>query len=150
MLAFMQHINKASSHSGASEARHPLADERYIALTTYTRAGTPKSVPVWPVDAGDGRLGFVTSSHTWKVKRLRNDPRVQLRPSDSRGRPKADGQVTTGIAEVVLGEQFEAVNLGVKQKYGYQLKLINLLHALPGAKTGHPNDAAVIITVDQP
>jgi uncharacterized protein len=125
-----------------------LAEEKYVALTTYKKDGTPKSVPVWPVDAGDGRVGFITSSQTWKVKRIVNNPRVELQPSDSRGRVKENTEPIPGTAEVVAGARFDALNAKVKTKYGFQLKIINFMHALPGSRTGHRNDRAVIVTLD--
>ena len=57
-----------------------MADERYIALITFRRDGTPKRTSVWPVDAGDGRIGFITSSKTWKAKRIGNNNRVAVQP----------------------------------------------------------------------
>ncbi|VAW06318.1 hypothetical protein MNBD_ACTINO02-2915 [hydrothermal vent metagenome] len=125
-----------------------LADERYVALTTFKKDGTPKPVPVWPVDAGDGRVGFITSSHTWKVKRMLNNANVQLQPSNARGQVKDGTEPVAGTAKVVNGATFEAMNKKVKKKYGYQLKIINFMHGIPGAKTGHANDRAVIITLD--
>jgi len=125
-----------------------LAGEKYVAFTTYRRDGTAKPVPVWPVDAGGGRVGFVTSSKTWKVKRLANNARVELQPSDSRGRVKKNTEPISAIAEVVEGSEFEAMSAKVKKKYGYQLRIINFFHALPGSRTGHRNDCAVIVTLD--
>ena len=127
---------------------HDLAKERYVALTTYRKDGTPKLAPVWPVDAGDGKVGFITSSETWKIKRLKNNSGVTLQASDSRGRLKDGTVAVSGAARVVAGSEFEAVKQAVKEKYGYQLRIINFMHALPGAKTGHPNDRAVIVTLD--
>ena len=127
---------------------HDLAKERYVALTTYRKDGTPKLAPVWPVDAGDGKVGFITSSETWKIKRLKNNSGVTLQASDSRGRLKDGAVAVSGTATVVAGSEFEAVKQAVKEKYGYQLRIINFMHALPGAKTGHPNDRAVIVTLD--
>ena len=128
---------------------HDLAKERYVALTTYRKDGTPKLAPVWPVDAGDGKVGFITSSETWKIKRLKNNSGVTLQASDSRGRLKDGTVAVSGAARVVAGSEFEAVKQAVKEKYGYQLRIINFMHALPGAKTGHPNDRAVIVTLDE-
>ena len=125
-----------------------LADEKYVALTTYKSDGTAKVVPVWPVDAGGGRVGFVTSSKTWKVKRLANNARIELQPSDSRGRVKKDSEPISGTAQVVEGAEFDVLSAKVKQKYGYQLRIINFFHALPGSRTGHRNDRAVIVTLD--
>ncbi len=126
-----------------------LASERYVALTTFTGTGTAKRTPVWPVDAGDGRVGFVTSSDTWKIKRIRNDQRVTLQPSNAKGTVRDGSREICGIAEVVVGARFDELRSKVKAKYGYQLRVIELLHAIPGSRTGHPNDCAVIITLDE-
>jgi len=126
-----------------------LADEKYVAFTTFRKDGTPKPLPVWIVDADEGRLGFITASTTWKVKRLTNNPRVEVQPSDSRGRVKPDSQPTSGTAEVITGSGFEAMKAKVSDKYGFQLKLINFIHSLPGKRTGHQNDCAVVITLDE-
>ncbi len=125
-----------------------LADAKYLALTTFKKDGTPRLVPVWPVDAGEGRVGFITSSETWKVRRIANDARVELQPSDARGRVKENTEPISGTAQVVDGADFDAMNVRVGAKYGFQLKLINLFHSLPGRRTGHSNDRAVIVTLD--
>jgi len=125
-----------------------LAGEKYVAFTTFKKDGTPKVVPVWPVDAGKGRVGFITSCTTWKIKRLAANSRVELQPSDSRGRAKADTEAVSGSAEVVTGAEFEAMKAKVSQKYGFQLKLISFIHSLPGRRTGDHNDCAVVITLD--
>lgn len=127
---------------------NPLAQQRYVALTTFTRDGTRKCTPVWPVDAGDGRLGFVTSSRTWKAKRINNDSRVEVQPSDAKGRPLENSSPAVGSAVLVIGDAFESMHRSVKAKYGYQLRIINMLHALPGRRTGYPNDCAVLISLD--
>ncbi len=125
-----------------------LTGERFVALTTFTRDGTPKTTPVWPVDAGGGRIGFITSSQTWKVKRINNDSHVLVQPADGKGRVREDSRAMSGSAEVVLGDAFESLNHKVKSKYGFQLRVVNILHALPGRKTGHRNDCAVVISLD--
>ena len=127
-----------------------LADEKYVSLTTFKKDGTPKPGPVWPVDAGDGRVGLITSSESWKVKRLANDDRVELQPSDSRGRAREDTTPVAGSAQVVAGSEFDAIHAKVREKYGYQLPLINGLHAFQRLirRGGHDSDRAVIITLD--
>jgi PPOX class probable F420-dependent enzyme len=137
-------------HTNATAATSSdlLADERYIALTTFTLDGTPKSVPVWPVDAGDGSIGFITSQQTWKVKRISNHSRVEVQPCDAKGRVREGTQALSASAQVVVGAPFEALQSKVTAKYGYQLRVINFLHALPGRRTGHRNDCAVVISLD--
>jgi PPOX class probable F420-dependent enzyme len=127
-----------------------IADEKYMAFTTFKRDGTPKPGPVWPVDAGEGRVGFITSSQSWKIKRLANNPRVELQPSDARGRVKDGTSPRTGTATVVTGAEFEAVHAKVRQKYGFRLTLINGFHAMQRLvrRGGDEQDCAVIATLD--
>lgn len=127
-----------------------IAEERYIACTTFKKDGTPKPSPVWPVDVGGHQIGFITSSTSWKIKRLRNNNRVDLQPSDYRGNPTEGSRTVSGTAVVVEGPAFAEVNTAVSKKYGVQLKIINFLHFLPGliGKDGHKSDCAVIITLD--
>ncbi|MDH3753653.1 MAG: PPOX class F420-dependent oxidoreductase [Acidimicrobiia bacterium] len=127
-----------------------LADEKYMAFTTYRKDGTPKPGPVWPVDAGEGRVGFITSSQSWKVKRIANSNRVAVQPSDSRGRTKDETSPRSGTAEVVEGADFDAIHAKVREKYGFQLTLINAFHSLQRliGRGGHPQDRAVIVTLD--
>jgi hypothetical protein len=40
-----------------------LADEKYLALTTFKRDGTAVTSPVWAAPLSDGKIGFWTSSH---------------------------------------------------------------------------------------
>ena len=63
-----------------------LAGQRYISLTTYRRDGSTASTPVWVVSDDGERLLVSTGENTWKVKRIRSDPRVLVAPSDYRGR----------------------------------------------------------------
>ncbi len=127
-----------------------LADEKYVALTTFRKNGERRSTAVWIADVGDGKLGFTTSESSWKAKRLRNDPRVELQPSDSRGNPREGSDVVTGTGELVHGEQFEAVRRSIKDKYGFQMTMVEALatvRKLIGRSS--TTDSAVIVTIDQ-
>jgi uncharacterized protein len=73
---------------------------QYVSLTTYRRSGEPVLTPVW-IAPGDGELLVATGTGTGKVKRLRNDPRVELRPSTVRGVVADDAPVATGTATLV-------------------------------------------------
>ncbi len=63
-----------------------LRDTKTILLTTYKRDGTPVSTPVSIAFDGD-RAFFRTWHKAHKVKRLRNNPNVEVAPSTFRGEP---------------------------------------------------------------
>ncbi len=127
-----------------------IADEKYISLTTFKKDGTTKPLPVWIADFGDGTVGFTTASSSYKVKRIRNNSKVLLQPSDAKGNVK-DGTVEiSGTAEVKTGADFTRCEAIVKKKYGMQyrgIKLVGKIAKLIGKGSG--TDAAVIITLDQ-
>lgn len=126
-----------------------LADEKYVALTTYRKNGESSSTPVWIADLGDGTFGFTTPSSSLKVTRLGNDPRVLLQPSDSRGRPVEGSTVHSGTASVTTTD-FARVRRAIKAKYGWQVLMIQGIGQV--AKLFGRNrisDAAVVITLDQ-
>ena len=68
-----------------------LADERFVSLTTYRRSGVAVSTPVWIARDGEDLI-VTTPKESGKVKRLRNDSRVQLRTCSRTGSVK-DGAV---------------------------------------------------------
>jgi PPOX class probable F420-dependent enzyme len=57
----------------------PLADARFVSLTTFRRSGERVSTPVW-VGRDGASLVVLTPSGSGKVRRLRSDPRVEVRP----------------------------------------------------------------------
>lgn len=126
-----------------------IAEEKYVALTTFKKDGTPKTLPVWIADFGGGQVGFTTASSTHKVKRIKNDPRVILQASDSRGNLKDGSEPVTGRAEIVTGAAFEPYKSVVKKKYGIQYGAMNVVGTfmrLIGRGSG--TDSAVVVTLD--
>ena len=64
----------------------PITDEKYVSFTTLRKNGTPVSSPVWIAPLGDGTAGFTTDATSGKVKRVRKNAQVTLRPCTSRGK----------------------------------------------------------------
>lgn len=71
-----------------------IAKSDYILLTTFTKDGRPKPTPIWAAPDGD-RLLVITPEKSWKVKRIRNTPRVTVAACDMRGRPKSEAVEAT-------------------------------------------------------
>lgn len=86
-----------------------IGSEKYVALTTYWKDGTSSSTPVWITDLDGGKVGLITPSRSLKVKRLANDNRVQIQPSDGRGNIRGGTSPVDGKAVVVDGAEFETV-----------------------------------------
>jgi uncharacterized protein len=77
----------------------PLADSRFVSLTTFRRSGAAVSTPVW-VGRDGGSLVVLTPVGSGKVKRLRDDPRVELRPCGRFGRVADGVEPVAGQAEL--------------------------------------------------
>jgi uncharacterized protein len=94
-----------------------VAKAQYVLLTTFTKDGRPKSTPIWAAHDGD-RLLVITQAKSWKVKRIRNTPRVTLAICDMRGNPKSEPiEVTatildtsqTGLVYDAIGHEYGIV-----------------------------------------
>ena len=92
-----------------------VAKARYILLTTFTKDGKPKPTAIWAAPDGD-RLLVMTEEDSWKVKRIRNTPRVTLAICDPRGKPKRDG--IEAVARVLDKSEALAVQHAVNKRYG--------------------------------
>jgi uncharacterized protein len=79
-----------------------FAGERQILLTTYRRDGTPVGTPVHIAVEGD-RAYVRTFEPSGKLKRIRNNPEVEIAPSTLRGRPT--GEARTARARVLDGQE---------------------------------------------
>ncbi len=102
-----------------------IADEKYVRLTTFTRDGRRKESPVWIAHLGDGTVGLTSGTKTWKVKRVRNTPAVELTPCDSRGNVMSGARSVTGTAQVVMETDLVPVASAIRAKYGIQAALIS-------------------------
>ncbi|ART69589.1 PPOX class F420-dependent enzyme [Mycobacterium dioxanotrophicus] len=110
-----------------------VAKAQYILLTTFTKDGRPKPTPIWAAPAGD-RLLVITQEKSWKVKRIRNTPRVTLAACDARGNPKSEAvEATARILD-------KAHNGATGKRYGLIGKAFNVFSKLRG---GMKNNVSV-------
>jgi PPOX class probable F420-dependent enzyme len=109
-----------------------LAKAQYILLTTFTKDGRPKPTPIWAAvdkERGD-RLLVITEARSWKVKRIRNTPRVTLATCTMRGR--ATSEAVEGTAALLDKSETRAVYDAIGERYGIMGKLFNLFSKLRG------------------
>lgn len=128
-----------------------ISNEKYVSSTTYRKSGTPVSTATWIVDLNAGRVGFWTSSKSGKYKRLRNNPRITLQPSDGRGKVKAGTTPVEGTVYLsTTGPDFDAVQSKVRAKYGVMVPVSRFFNTLGHLGKSFPyGDVAVAITLDQ-
>lgn len=117
-----------------------IAESDYLLLTTFTRDGRPKPTPVWAASDGN-RLLVITQESSWKVKRIRNTPRVTLAVCDMRGRPK--GEAIEAVATVLDKAHNEAVYAAIGKRYGIVGRTFNLFSKLRG---GMRNNVGLEVT----
>lgn len=117
-----------------------IAKSDYVLLTTFTKDGRAKPTPVWAAPDGD-RLLVITQESSWKVKRIRNTPRVTLTPCDMRGRPK--GEAIEAVAAVLDKADNGAVYAAIGKRYGVIGRVFNVFSKLRG---GMRNNVGLALT----
>ncbi|QIN81258.1 PPOX class F420-dependent oxidoreductase [Rubrobacter tropicus] len=100
-----------------------LDGHRYVNLTTFRRGGEAVTTTIWFVRVGDN-IYATTPPDSGKMKRIRNDPRVVLAPSNARGRTLGAG--VGGKARVIDGAAPEGAETALREKYGLGLTLFRI------------------------
>lgn len=113
----------------------PFVRQKTVLLTTYRRDGTPVGTPVHI--AVDGGRAFVRTFDTaYKLKRIHNNPEVEVAPSTARGEPT--GPAIRARARVLSGSESEYAGQAIARKYPIlQGFLVPLFHRLRRNKTVH-------------
>ena len=112
----------------SNEKLAAFTNEKYLNLMTFKKDGTGVATPVWFVETG-GTIYVYTLADAWKVKRVRNNPKVRIAPCDLRG--KLTGEWVDARARIVTGEsEAIAAHRLLDKKYGWMKKLGNLFSRL--------------------
>ena len=102
---------------------------QYVLLTTFTKDGRPKPTPIWIARDGERAL-VITEKNSWKVKRIRNTPRVTLAVCDMKGRVK--GETIEAVATVLDESETETVYQAINKRYGIIGRVFNFFSKLRG------------------
>jgi PPOX class probable F420-dependent enzyme len=101
-----------------------LADERYISLETFKKDGNGVKTPVWAAGL-DGKLVVVTDGTSFKVRRIRNNPKIRVAPCDARGNVR--GAWVEGEARILEdAAHVTRAHEALKKKYGWQVWLLDV------------------------
>lgn len=98
-----------------------LSEASYVSLETFRKDGTGVHTPVWIARTGN-ELGIFTNGDSYKVKRLRRNPKIRIAKCGATGALKGpwhDG--TARVVEDKAGQ--EAILDALYRKYGWQMKL---------------------------
>jgi hypothetical protein len=106
-----------------------VSKAQYVLLTTFTKDGRPKPTPIWIARDGDRAL-VITEKNAWKVKRIRNTPRVTLAVCDMKGRVK--GEPVEAVATVLDDSHTEDVYRAINKRYGIIGRVFSLFSKLRG------------------
>ena len=123
-----------ATHTIERPVERPQADlaalfpGRYLSVTSFKRDGTGVATPVWFVSDGR-RLLALTDLHSWKIRRIRHDPRVLVAPCGPSG--KLRGEPVEARAEVLTATaDLERVQKLLMQRYRMSYRLVMLFYRL--------------------
>lgn len=106
---------------------------RYYSLQTHRRDGTAVRTPLWGF-VQDGVVLMWTAASSFKVRRIRRNPTVQLAPCNATGK-RILGDFRPFVADIVTDPgALSAIRAGLRGKYGLQLRLIELSLPLRGKR----------------
>ncbi|MFZ1671259.1 MAG: PPOX class F420-dependent oxidoreductase [Candidatus Nanopelagicales bacterium] len=119
-----------------------LSESKYISISTTRKNGEKIATPVWVTREGNA-LYVITGADSGKVKRIRNNPHVEVAPCDARGRLKGD--VVAGTVEILDADGTEEVRSRVAKRFGLMYKVLTLMEKVRGSGDGR---VGLKITVD--
>ena len=138
-----QTVHRHSALPNRPPAATPAFPGKYLSLTSFRRDGTAVATPVWFVEAG-GRLLVETDAGSYKVRRIRRDPRVTIAPCTATGRLR--GTPVPAWAELLPDTEVARVERLMARKYRADLLFIKPFRALQRAlHRSRPRDIPVIL-----
>lgn len=116
--------------------------QQYLNLETFRKSGERMRTPVW--FAQDGEILYVqTVANSGKVKRIRNNGRVNVTPCKMDGTPTGMW-IPANAIEITDGEVFNKVNHLLDKKYG----LIKKITSFGAARQGRQDTILEISLID--
>lgn len=121
-----------------------IAQSPFVSLATFRRDGTAVATPVWVARDGD-ELVVTTERKTGKVKRLRNDDRVTLRPCSRMGAVEPDAIVVEARGRIAgPSTDDRGADAALRRKYGWQFRAIIGFEAIVRRLQRRPGDRVIL------
>lgn len=100
-------------------------NQNFLNLETFRKDGRGVKTPVWFVQDGN-QLYVRTMADSWKVKRMRNFPQVNIVPCKAQGQPI--GEWVSAQAQLLTNAtREEEINQLLNKKYGMQKRFFDLM-----------------------
>ena len=107
-----------------------FAGQKYLNLETFKKSGQGVQTPVWfaaepsmKLDSNDAKLYVYTIGVSGKVKRIRNNPRVNIAPCDMRGGLR--GEWVPARAEILASAEAQHGMQLLNRKYAPWKQLLD-------------------------
>lgn len=91
-----------------------LKEGQHVSIKTFRKNGTSAATPVWFLE-DSGKLYICTGGGSYKVRRIRNKPKVEIAASDSRGNLK--GEYFEGKARIMAKNETSQIFSLFRKKY---------------------------------
>ncbi|MBK6796138.1 MAG: PPOX class F420-dependent oxidoreductase [Acidobacteria bacterium] len=104
-----------------------FSGRQYLSIESFRKDGRGVRTPVWFAE-GDGVYYVYTLADSYKIKRIRNNPRIRIAPCDARGGVKGEWVEATATILDENGERraHELLNA----KYGLIKRTLDLMSKL--------------------
>lgn len=112
----------ATNNLDAKDPFAQLASYAFIVLNTYRRDGTEVPTTVW-FAYSQGNVYITTGNTAGKIKRIRNNGRVTMSPSDRVGKLLDQSRIV-GNAHEATSAEGELARAHLIQKYGEQFQQV--------------------------
>ena len=98
---------------------------------TFRKSGERVPTAVWFVKFSDiaNTYGVITETNAGKVRRIRNDAKIEVQVCDIKGNVSADAETYSGIAHLVIGDQAVAVRKAIAKRYGITYRMFAIYNA---------------------
>lgn len=106
-----------------------LHRQQYMNLFTFRKSGEAVKTPVWFAER-NGKLYVMTVNNSGKVKRVRNNGRVVIGPSDRMGRPL--GPTVEARARLLAPGEEQVAKEALDDKYGLLKAVFDFFGTLSG------------------
>ena len=105
--------------------------KKYISLVTFRKSGERVPTAVWFVKFSDiaNTYGVITETNAGKVRRIRNDAKIEVQVCDIKGNVTAGAKTYSGIAHLVMGDQAVAVRKAIAKRYGITYRMFAIYNA---------------------